>query len=375
MQPSDFKIKGWCPGALRPMESGDGLVVRIRPRVATLTADQLRAIASAAKSFGNGIVELTARANLQLRGVTPASHPSLLAVLAKNGVLDSDPAVEARRNVILSPFHDATAADLATKLANAIAQGPELPGKFGFSVDLGPCRVLADISADIRLESGREGMILRADGAEFGMAVTPATAVDAAMDMARWFVETGGVSAGRGRMAAHLKRRNLPFAKDAAPAPTAKAQVPGKVDGGSLIAFEFGILQAEALAELAAAAPSIRVTPWRMIYVPGDGALPLVTGAIAGPDARLKVFACTGAPGCPQALQETRRLARRLAPLAAGSLHVSGCGKGCAHPAPADLVLTATADGFVLARNGRAGDGGLLLRPEEITEETLSKAM
>ncbi len=25
-------VKGWCPGALRPMESGDGLVVRVRPR-------------------------------------------------------------------------------------------------------------------------------------------------------------------------------------------------------------------------------------------------------------------------------------------------------------------------------------------------------
>ena len=24
-------IKGWCPGALRPMQSGDGLVVRVRP--------------------------------------------------------------------------------------------------------------------------------------------------------------------------------------------------------------------------------------------------------------------------------------------------------------------------------------------------------
>ena len=27
---SGFDIKGWCPGALRPMASGDGLVLRIR---------------------------------------------------------------------------------------------------------------------------------------------------------------------------------------------------------------------------------------------------------------------------------------------------------------------------------------------------------
>ncbi len=30
-----WEIKGWCPGALRPMQSGDGLVVRIRPRLTT----------------------------------------------------------------------------------------------------------------------------------------------------------------------------------------------------------------------------------------------------------------------------------------------------------------------------------------------------
>ena len=28
------QVKGWCPGAHRPMMSGDGLVVRIRPRLA-----------------------------------------------------------------------------------------------------------------------------------------------------------------------------------------------------------------------------------------------------------------------------------------------------------------------------------------------------
>ena len=35
-----FAIKGWCPGALRPMQSGDGLVVRIRPRGGRLSPAQ-----------------------------------------------------------------------------------------------------------------------------------------------------------------------------------------------------------------------------------------------------------------------------------------------------------------------------------------------
>ena len=49
---ADFAVKGWCPGALRPMASGDGLVLRIRPRLAELSADQMRGIAAAALTHG-----------------------------------------------------------------------------------------------------------------------------------------------------------------------------------------------------------------------------------------------------------------------------------------------------------------------------------
>ncbi len=75
-------------------------------------------------------------------------------------------------------------------------------------------------------------------------------------------------------------------------------------------------------------------------------------------DPRLNTTACTGAPGCLQAHAQTRELARALAPhVPKGShLHVSGCSKGCAHPAPATVTLCATPDGFDLIKNGRACD-------------------
>ena len=374
MQAPEFQVKGWCPGALRPMESGDGLVVRIRPREARLTSAQLSAIADAARTYGNGVIELTARANLQLRGVTPATHAPLLQVLKAQALLDADPAVEGRRNVILSPFRSGADAALARDLYQAIAEGPDLPGKFGFAIDLGTTRVLAGTSADIRIESGHAGPILRADGAGGGMSVTRETAVAKAMVMARWFVETGGVTEGRGRMASHLLRAHLPFGTETAPVPAAEEPVPGLHDDGALIAFEFGILRAETLAALADLVSEMRVTPWRMLFLPG-AAMPDLPDVITGPDPRLRVYACTGSPGCPQALQETRALARRLAPLVAGQLHVSGCGKGCAHPGKADLVLSATRHGFALARNARAGAEGVILKPSDITEETISKAM
>ncbi len=75
---SRFEIKNWCPGALRPMLSRDGLVVRIRPHGSALSPAQAAGIAKAAAKHGNGLIDLTSRANLQLRGVDPSSHGELL---------------------------------------------------------------------------------------------------------------------------------------------------------------------------------------------------------------------------------------------------------------------------------------------------------
>ena len=49
--------KGWCPGALRPMETGDGLLARVRASAGRLSLDQAAAIADAAIACGNGALE------------------------------------------------------------------------------------------------------------------------------------------------------------------------------------------------------------------------------------------------------------------------------------------------------------------------------
>ena len=51
--------KGWCPGAYRPMMSGDGLVVRVRPVLARLTAEQVLGLCETATAFGSGLIDLT----------------------------------------------------------------------------------------------------------------------------------------------------------------------------------------------------------------------------------------------------------------------------------------------------------------------------
>ena len=101
----------------------------------------------------------------------------------------------------------------------------------------------------------------------------------------------------------------------------------------------------------------LRLTPWRMLLIEGARQMPKISGLITDPDdPMLRVVACTGAPGCLQAHQPTRDLARALGRLVNENLHISGCAKGCAHPGAASVTLVATPDGFDLIRNGKAAD-------------------
>ena len=360
-------IRGWCPGALRPMESGDGWVARLRPPGGRLTGAQALAIADAAEAHGNGVIELTGRANLQLRGVTPASHAPLIAALRAQGLIDTDIATETRRNIIVTPFADAATDALAAELAAALAECDlPLPAKFGFAVDPGPAPVLGRDPADIRIEAGASGLCLRADGAD---RAAPYRGPQDALALARWFLDQGGAPEGRGRMAALTARTMPPGAMLPAPAAAAAPQ-PGLHPQGVLVALEFGQIAPDALRRLGRLAP-LRLTPWRMALIEGVRHLPAIQGLILDPgDPRLRLRACPGAPACPQAHAATRPMARALAPLipADAILHVSGCAKGCGWPRPADLTLTATGAGFDLIRHGRAHDPASLrgLDPDQL---------
>ena len=77
---------------------------------------------------------------------------------------------------------------------------------------------------------------------------------------------------------------------------------------------------------------------------------------------RANISLCAGTSGCASAHFDTRavaeEVARRAPALLDGSvaLHLSGCPKGCAHPAPAALTITGTPSGYGLVVNGAASD-------------------
>jgi precorrin-3B synthase len=363
-------IQGWCPGALRPMMSGDGLVVRVRPRGGRLTTAQAVAIAELSTRHGNGQLDLSNRANLQIRGVTQGSYPALIKGLREIGCLDETAEIEARRNIMVSPFWTETDDTLAiyTALAAELAaeNAPQLPGKFGFSIDLSADNQLASAPADIRIEAAEGGILVRGEGFATGALASDAkAAATLAIALAHWFTQTGHIQNGRGRMATVFadltsedRHNRLPAAFQTHPARSANPWPPqiGSCAKGMFIGFAFGQMQAQTLADLAKFG-DLRLTPWRMVLVEKLATPPDLAGLITSPDDPLtRVVACTGAPGCPQALAPTRALATALAPYVptGKTLHVSGCSKGCAHPASANYTLVATVTGFAPLHNATA---------------------
>lgn len=368
------EVKGWCPGALRPMMAGDGLVVRVRPYGGRLTRAQADGIATLAAAHGNGLLDISNRGNIQIRGVTEEKHGPLVDGLRLMGLIDATPAIESRRNISVTPFwqpgNETETLTAALTKSLAAQDAPDLPSKFGFAVDTGTTPVLSDDSGDIRFEcDAGGGMILIADGMSTGMPVTAATVVERAMALAHWFLEKrGGIT----RMKALIAEGITPDGH-IVPRQTGRyAPQPGYTPNGAMVGCAFGQMRVETLSTLAKHG-SLRFTPWRLILVESARELPEIDGLITDPaDPLLRITACTGAPRCTQALAETRTLGRTLAPhLARGqTLHISGCSKGCAHPGVAPLTLTARKDGFALIKDGKAGDAPVTsgLSPAELKD-------
>lgn len=346
-----FALRGWCPDAWRPMMAGDGLIVRVKPRLARLTAAEIAVLADLARRFGSGAIDITNRANLQIRGVREQGWQDLLRALVDRGLVDSDAALEGRRNLLVAPGWDRgdDTARIAEELLGRLGELPELPGKMGIAVDAGPAATLLDSPADFRIERAEAGgLLLRLDGRESGVSILPEKAADRLIALTHWFVETGGAAARR----ASLHTAALPqWARGDSRTAVGAAAPHG-------YGVPFGRIEGEALVRLMAAtgAAALRVTPWRQLLAESEVREP-VEGFILDPgDPLLRADACPGAPTCPQATVETRELARRLAPHVSGRLHVSGCAKGCARARPSDVVLTGRDGAFDLALRGRAGD-------------------
>jgi precorrin-3B synthase len=363
-------------------------------------------LADGARRFGNGHIDLTRRANLQLRGISEGSLPSLHDVIASLGLLDDSPDGEAVRNVMISPLAGIDPAEVldvsstGRELEGRLASDKSLwalPSKFGFIVDGGGVLSLAEQRADVRLLAVARGSEIAfavgletRTGIEWLGSVSPDAAAAAATEIGLAFINA--VSREPRQRIRDLSDEGLASVRSAMrsrlgilPENPRQADVSlnrrvglinlgaGRFAAG--IAAPFGRIEADQLRKLADAivthgGEEIRLSPWRVLYAglpsrpSAQNLLDVAArdGLIIDPcDPLLQIEACPGAPGCQSTALDTRGDGRRMADLLprfgfTGTVHVSGCAKGCAKSGPADLVLVGSEGRYGIVRNGTARD-------------------
>ena len=371
-------VRGWCPDLFAPMPSGDGLLLRIKPRFGRLAAADAIALAKAAMRHGNGAIETTNRGNLQFRGFSEPSAVAFAEIAVSAGLASDDAALERRRNILVSPLagDDPACAPATRAIAASLEAGladpafATLPPKVSFLVDGGGALPLTSSTGDIALRSSGGDGVWRIEAGGYAHACTESQAADLALRLARAVdAETrfqGGVLFARAGLAGIAATPVLtvppipvgPLLRDRL---FGVGTQPGQCDAA--------LLRMLAELSLRLGDATLRITPWRAILIGGlapNGRRAIATvlsdRLIDPSDPRLRTAACIGAPGCGSATTPAAADAATLsACLPPGRfLHVSGCDKGCAHPGAADVTLVGRDGGYDLVRHGSAGDTPVL---------------
>jgi precorrin-3B synthase len=359
------------------MPTGDGLLARLMPPDGRLTAGQLRGLAEAAARCGNGIVEVTARGSVQVRGLRANTVAPFAATLAGLGLdAPAGPTLHVGPLAGLDPAAQADPRPLAAAL-RALPPVAGLSPKLAVVLDGGGDLSLDGLSADIRLVAqDAERWLVGLDDTPLGLVA--AGRAPAVVDALLAAIAARGATA-RGRdlrtAAPELRRRlklDAPPPRRHAPAgdPIGRMAVGNHTVVG--IALAFGQAEAGELVALAEGADEFRLAPGRVLLAvdpPADffsraERLGFIVGA---GDPRRAIAACPGAPRCASGLIDARGIAAALARALdrPRAIHVSGCAKGCAHPAPAALTVVGTEAGAALVRDGTARDAAWITVPAD----------
>ncbi|HKQ55129.1 MAG TPA: precorrin-3B synthase [Methyloceanibacter sp.] len=375
-------VRGACPSLPAPMETGDGLLVRLVVN-APIPLDDFIGLCAASRTHGNGTMEVSGRGSIQVRGLTPLSAPRFAAALAALAI-DIDDGVP----VLADPLPDDPASlidanRLAGELRAAIAGARlALAPKVSVVVDGGGRIDLDAVAADIRLRA-----IMSDEGPKFELAL--AGNADTALPIATIAVEDaiGEVLTLLRAIAAlgeDARANELAISRTLhprlAPRQSQRAHPIGRHPlNGQLFALglglAFGHADAGALIELADIAKGngarcVRPAPDRaLLFGPlGEGGAETLRVAAArlgfitdASDPRRRIAACPGAPFCAHGLIAARAFAAEIAqqlslPGDGIAVHVSGCAKGCAHPKRAPLTIVGTEHGCGVVRGGSARD-------------------
>lgn len=369
--------RGACPALSVPMMTGDGLLARIALTDA-ISPQELAQICRLALKHGNGMLDISARGNLQVRGLTEASAPRLDAdVRAMNLPLRDGLAVEIPPLAGLDPNEIADPRPLAEAIRKRARGITGLAPKMAVVVDGHGLLRHANLLADIRLvaqatPSGiRWKILLGGTEASAGIlaVVDETTAAKMTLETLDQLARRGKFARGRDLAAAlpahhgEVQRRS----------PFALHPLSGDLWAVGL-GSAYGQAKAESLLALCEMVQTLGIKATKpaldhsLIFFGSRSACDALSSyaerngfVVRADDPRGSVAACPGSPACSSAYIDTHSLARfaieELPDLLDGSfkLHVSGCTKGCAHPQATALTLCGTAEGVALVAGKASG--------------------
>ena len=352
-------------------------MVRLRLPGGRVSAPVLVRLVELAHAYGNGIVQLTSRAGLQLRGLSDPLPRAFVEAVTETGLLPSA-THERVRNIVASPLtglHGGSAdvSSLAHALDIALMSDPDLaslPGRFLFVLDDGRGDVI-DLRFDLAYQAVDPdgGYVLAGsstDSAQRGIAVEIAEVVPTLLRLTRSFVEARSATGAWhvSELAGWADRVGL------GPAPTVHGPVGvplgrlGEVASVSAPLARLTASQAQAVAEVAAG--PVGVTPWRGLVVPGAAAhldRLAATGLAVDEDAAwAQLSACVGLPACAKSRIDTSEVAEAL--VTSGRpiprTHLAGCERRCGAPVEhhLDLVAPTVAEALAAVAENRRTTGG-----------------
>lgn len=273
-----------CPGVRSVWSAADGGLARIRLPGGRLSASQLRLLADAADDLGNGILELTVRANVQVRGLRPAGEHELAARLRAANLLPSD-THDRVRNILGSPRTGlpgrGDVADLIEAFDEELCDRAglaELPGRFLFAVDDGSVDVAA-LAPDVGVLAVADSFALLLAGTPLRRWVARGDVVAAMLAGAEAFLDERAaqhspawrlaeLTDGPSRVLARIETQVS--ARDTGPA-VPDLSTPNVPTGPDVIEVPEGKLSSARAREVAAMGDDLRVTAWRSIVVAGIG--------------------------------------------------------------------------------------------------------
>lgn len=406
-----------CPGLWRIAPARDGGICRVKLPGGRLTGEQARVVAEAARRCAGGVLELTNRSNLQIRGVREACHEQLVRRLLDAGLGPRHAAADDVRNLLISPAAGRDPAahldtrPLAERLLALLQDTPAFHGlsaKFALQLDGGEALSMLDHPHDLWF-----GALPGGTRMAFGLAGCPRHGALGVAELERvpalveallhLFLELAGERTRMRQLLADMPvddfLSRLSFTLQDPPPTFAPVTMDGaplgihpqaQPDRAMLLAgAPLGRLHADqlqALADLAGAEGSdeLRLTPWQGVLLPDVAVERQAAVARAMADIGLvldaraplaRLLACSGTAGCARAEADTKadalRLAARLGPDGPAQVHLCGCPRSCAAAHVAPYTLLARSGGrYDLYRRERdqAGFGRLLASSLDIDQ-------